>query len=420
MSCHEVAAATLSISHQNLGRDRQGQKLGGTVKVLVYPHNLAVGGVARNAIDLARAISTIGHDVAIFSNTDGRTAMLSALEETGVPHFRGHSFERRRRREDLQATIDRFRPDLVHCYQLGPTRDLVLGAHLQGLPLVTTDYDMKFERAIPRHLPLVMGTQALAEEAGRARPGPVHLLEPPVDTVADRPGIGGGLEFRRSLGLGVGDHLVVIVTRLAQWKADSVLTAMKLTTETAHDATLAVVGDGSAAPSLQEEARSINVKAGRVAVAFAGEMVDPRPAYDAADVVVGMGGSALRGMAFGKPTVVAGSRGFAIPFTEETAEWLLYHGFYGVGANDEGVAQAVFDEWLSDGTSRKAAGQFSRSIVEKRFSLTRASSALDGIYRETLELPIPPLARWEAATRQGGREVVRRVIDLVRRSRTPG
>ena len=41
---------------------------------------------------------------------------------------------------------------------------------------------------------------------------------------------------------------------------------------------------------------------------LAGEMLDPRPAYAAADVVLGMGGSALRGMAFGKPLVVQGVR----------------------------------------------------------------------------------------------------------------
>ena len=50
--------------------------------------------------------------------------------------------------------------------------------------------------------------------------------------------------------------------------------------------------------------------AGRQVVLLTGEIADPRPAYAAADVVVGQGGSALRGMAFGKPLVVVGEGRF--------------------------------------------------------------------------------------------------------------
>ena len=40
--------------------------------------------------------------------------------------------------------------------------------------------------------------------------------------------------------------------------------------------------------------------AGRTVISFAGMLVDPRAAYSAADIVVGMGSSALRAMAFAK------------------------------------------------------------------------------------------------------------------------
>ena len=50
---------------------------------------------------------------------------------------------------------------------------------------------------------------------------------------------------------------------------------------------------------------------GRQVVLLTGEIADPRSAYAAADVVVGQGGSALRGMAFGKPLIVVGEEGFS-------------------------------------------------------------------------------------------------------------
>ena len=50
---------------------------------------------------------------------------------------------------------------------------------------------------------------------------------------------------------------------------------------------------------------------GRDAVVLTGAMLDPRPAYAAADVVIGMGGSSLRGMASASPrssSALGGSR----------------------------------------------------------------------------------------------------------------
>ena len=62
-----------------------------------------------------------------------------------------------------------------------------------------------------------------------------------------------------------------------------------------------------------------------------GAMVDPRPAYAAADVVVGMGGSALRGMAFAKPVIVVGEKNFAEVFDQDTAQGFYDRGIYGLG-----------------------------------------------------------------------------------------
>ena len=68
----------------------------------------------------------------------------------------------------------------------------------------------------------------------------------------------------------------------------------------------------------------------RRVVVLTGQLADPRPAYSAADVILGMGSSALRGMAFGKPLVVQGERGFWELLTPDSASVFLRDGWYGV------------------------------------------------------------------------------------------
>ena len=73
---------------------------------------------------------------------------------------------------------------------------------------------------------------------------------------------------------------------------------------------LVIVGDGPARAELDALAASANARCGRTVATLVGAADDPRPWYAAADVVLGMGSSALRAMAYAKPLVVQGERGF--------------------------------------------------------------------------------------------------------------
>ena len=66
---------------------------------------------------------------------------------------------------------------------------------------------------------------------------------------------------------------------------------------------------------------------GRDVVLVTGALLDPRPAYAAADIVIGMGSSALKGMAFGKPLVVQGEQGFWKLLEPATLPIFLAQGF---------------------------------------------------------------------------------------------
>ena len=150
---------------------------------------------------------------------------------------------------------------------------------------------------------------------------------------------------------------------------------------------LVVVGDGPARPAVEEAAAAANARAGRRVVVLAGEMVDPRPAYAAADVVLGMGGSALRGMAFGKPLVVAGVGGFWKLLTPDSAPLFL-----GAGLGRPGHGLRLAERRARTGWSRSCArcwttrpagpgsAPTAASLVTERFSLDHAAAIQEEMY----------------------------------------
>jgi glycosyltransferase involved in cell wall biosynthesis len=152
---------------------------------------------------------------------------------------------------------------------------------------------------------------------------------------------------------------------------------------------LVVVGDGSARAEVEAEAERANARAGRRVVHLTGELADPRPAYAAADVILGMGGSALRGMAFGKPLVVQGELGFWRVCDKESVGQFLDGGWYGLGPGGEGdpCLRAELLPLLLEPDRRASLGEFSRRLVVQRFSLEHAAMVQLSVYERALELP---------------------------------
>jgi L-malate glycosyltransferase len=156
---------------------------------------------------------------------------------------------------------------------------------------------------------------------------------------------------------------------------------------------LVIVGDGPARDEIERRASRGNAVAGRRAVSLTGFMDDPRPAYAAADVVLGMGGSALRDMAFGKPLIVQGELGFWKLCTPETVEEFLEAGWFGLGnlaiAGDEtGIAagaeqlRAELEPLINDQALRNDLGRFGRTLIEARFNLEgEGNRAGEGLQR---------------------------------------
>ena len=145
---------------------------------------------------------------------------------------------------------------------------------------------------------------------------------------------------------------------------------------------LVVIGDGEARDALVARATDVNRRRGRGLIKLAGAEPDPREAYAAADIVLGMGSSALRAMAMGKPVVVQGERGFARVLQPSTLPLFLRQGFWGIGDRDsrENAVESLLVPLLESPALRGVLGAFGRQTVEERFSLVRATETLLHLY----------------------------------------
>jgi glycosyltransferase involved in cell wall biosynthesis len=376
------------------------------VRIAVYPHDLAVGGSQLNAIELGAAVHRLGHPTLVVGRPG---ALVDRVTELGLEFVELPAPSKRPSRRvalALRSLLREREIDVVHGYEWPPTLEAVWAAHGRRAAAVSTVMSMAVPPFIPHSVPLLVGTEQIAaaeRQRGRVQ---VQLLEPPVDLASNGPGLAvGAEEFRRRHGGGAGDVLVVMVTRLAhQLKLEGLLTAMTAVARlrSSHPVRLVVVGDGPARAVVQAAAEAANVASGAGTVVLAGELADPRPAYAAADIALGMGGSALRALSFAKPLVVQGEDGFWRTLTPRSVAEFLWAGWYGRGAGSDAGADALVAELeplLSDVAERLELGRYGRQLVVERFSLEAAALRQLAHYRAALAHSAPPheVARHEAA-----------------------
>jgi glycosyltransferase involved in cell wall biosynthesis len=203
--------------------------------------------------------------------------------------------------------------------------------------------------------------------------------------------------FREDFGLSRDTITLVTVSRLAEYqKADSIVRTIAVLRRLGRrlPLKLLILGDGAARSRLEALAAEANADLGRQAVVLTGALLDPRAAYAAADIVIGMGGSALRGMAFGKPVVIVGEGGFAEVFSPRTAPNFYHTGMFGRGDGDpenRNLSDALL-HLAEDATARSALGQFGRNFVTSHHSLDLITDRLARFCRqaqtETPRLPV--------------------------------
>ncbi|PJG51815.1 group 1 glycosyl transferase [Bradyrhizobium forestalis] len=366
------------------------------MKVLVYPHSMELGGSQLNAVQLAEAVRDLGHQVTVASETG---PLLDRVRETGLGHI---EIPRHRARPSphvsqmLRSIVNEGAVDVVHGHEWPPIVEAFLSVGLSTrAAVVGTVMSMSVPSFLPRSVPLTVGTEMIRRAAIAAGHQDVTLLEPPVDTKSDHPLVD-GTKFRVAQNIAPDELVIAMVCRLVpNLKLEGLLSACDAVGEMALDgrpARLLIIGDGPARASVEARAARTNALVGRNAVILVGEMSDPRPGYAAADVIIGQGGSALRGMAFGKPLVVIGEDGFSELLTPESAPTFLQQGWYGLGRGSRGAGagalRSALETVLASTSLRQELGGFGRRLVEHRFSLAHAARTIEQTYLHALRSKI--------------------------------
>lgn len=374
--------------------ERQNAAHGRPLKVLVAVHRLDVGGSQMNAIDLAAGVRDRGHDVVV-AGPPGPLVDAIRDRRLGYQQLEPHRVVRGaaafRRLLDVCRSV---RPDILHTYEWSPTMLATLGPHLlDRLPLTVTVNSMSVPDFLPRRLPLQVCSPLIASELDRHR-GALGVLEIPTDCSSQHPGISGSA-FREEIGLAADELAVVVVSRFArELKQQGLETLIRAATRLRRRLgfRLVLVGDGPAMPELRTLATEANRQLGCEFVVLTGARVDPRPAYAAANIVVGMGGSLLRAMAFGKACVVQGECGFWRILDLDSAPGFRWHGFYGIGpggTGEQGLA-AYLEQLLGDPSRRAACGDFALALVRRHYSLEDAVDKQIDWYRAVLAGGVAP------------------------------
>jgi glycosyltransferase involved in cell wall biosynthesis len=373
-----------------------------SARVLVFGHRLEVGGTQVNTIELAENLRDChDHNVTLFAAPGPMLDIVvrKNLDFVAAPDVRLHPSPVRIRA--LRAAVERFRPDIIHAWDWWQALEAYVGVHLpMGTPILVTDMMMELTKVLPKQLPTTFGIPALQRLAVSSGWRRADVLLPPVDTVSNMPGAADGRAFREQFDVGADEVAVVSVSRLAgEFKAGPLNDAMATVRRLGRQLPikLLIVGDGMARALLQNAADSVNAELRRAAIVLVGPMIDPRPAYAAADVVVGMGGSALRALAFGKPLIVVGKEGFARLFSPGSANWFHDSGMYGSAKDSvdgEGLSESLA-RLASSESLRTTLGMFGRDFVVKNHSLENIGAHLSNLLTSAIEensaLPLDPI-----------------------------
>jgi L-malate glycosyltransferase len=366
------------------------------MKILFFEKRLDVGGTQVNSIELAAAMRDChGHNVTFFAAPG---PMLELAIEKGLDFVAAPDepkpFSVARLRA-LSEVLENTRPDLVHVWDWPQCIDALYVASLHHrVPVMSTSMSMTVDRVLPRSLPTTFGTPQLVAQAKRLGRSNAELLLPPVDTVGNSIDMISRSTIRQRYGISPQDILIITVSRLVDWmKAESLIYTVQAIHRLAKRVSVRflVVGDGTARGQLEERADEANRELKRSVIQFTGHLIDPREAYAAADIVIGMGGSALRAMAFEKPVIVTGEKGFALPFNTRTAEYFYNCGLYGTWDGRDGSErlEKLIQELIDHREDWRDMGRFGRLFVERNFSLSVIAKNLSSSYENNLNrLPV--------------------------------
>ena len=349
-------------------------------RILVCPHDLAMGGSQLNALELAVRMQAAGHQVKIFAPPGVLRSQAASwgLDQEPCPEILQPSLAWSRQ---LSRLVRDWKPDVVHTYEWAPSLSAawLLPRH-PAVQHVATVLSMDVPDFLPATVPWIAGTEQLRRQLA-ARQIQAYCLPPVVET-GNEPEPDMAADPYREF---PGQLLISMACRMSRDldKAAGVLQAIdavrQLCTQT--PVRLVLAGEGECLEEIRRAASEANAAAAQEAVVVLGEVADPRELYARSDLSLGMGSSALRAMAAAVPVVVQGADGYWKLLDETSLPEFELNGFYGTGGGGTRQLLAILQQLAADRPRLDQLGKFAKAVVLARYSAAYATGQLEAIYR---------------------------------------
>ena len=366
------------------------------MKVLMVTMRMDIGGAETHILELCRAFVRRGISVSVASSGG---VYVTELEKLGIPHVTLPLAQKTpsallKASRGLSALFQKEKFDIVHAHARIPAFLCGKLHKKYGFRFVTTDHlDFRLTPLLKKLTDWGEFTFAVSEDLRRyllrnfsVNPEHIALTVNGIDTERFAP------EARNDL-LREKFHsqnraVVLHISRLEENLCLCVRALMGAVEKLNGKIQLVVLGDGSYASKLKEEASILNEKLGFEGVIFAGATTDVKSYISASDVVVSPSRAAMEAMACAKPTIVCGSQGFGGIFSEAITEEAIRSNFCFRGSALP-TADMLTDEIeriLSMNAEEKAAlCAFERAFIEKYYSVdVMAQTQLAG-YEKVLQ-----------------------------------
>lgn len=375
-----------------------------------YPW-LSLGGAPNTAITLARGLKERGHDIFFFTKTGGMNE--EQLRHAGIPVITApydallpHLYHLNPRAYRIfKATLESHRINIVHTFHLNSYFLALFAAPRMNIPVFfTAVWLLKISAPFPTYPGRVF---FVAEEfkdyaahlfGERTRelivlPNRLDLSKFRSDVEFD--------EFASRMNLPESGWKIAFMSRIDTIKMQSLrhaVRAAELLARSGKLVTLAIAGDGPLFTELESLTAEVNRTTGESVVRLLGTVHETPEFLSWSDIVLGMGRSALEGMACGKPTLVVGENGLAGVVEPERVSELQYYNFAGRNLTRPVAPELLADEItriMSDRERYDTLAAFARKHVLEHYDYQRGAERLEKFYEEALR--DPPLTRGDLA-----------------------
>lgn len=370
------------------------------MKVMYVVFEAKLGGHVLSAFTVAGEMKARGHEV-LFAGKSGRLTPRIEKEmpflELEIPIFNGERQTYFTRRSwgavaRLRRVIRENQVDVVHAFDAGSYMHCYLACLLEGKQVLCTIcggvdpyYDLP-----PCHRLIVFSQEQRNKMLSQWNWAPerVEIIRNRIDFTyiwdeAKRL----SAEELASFGIRTDLPLIVMITSFRGLQINGIYHLIDSLRIARRSSAFRMVFIGGEDEDVERRAEEINADHGAGTVVFVKPIEDAFRFLQHAVVVLGVGRCAFEGMAYGKPTIVIGDKGFAGVVDADTIDDLAFFNFSGrnqKAPDPPEVLAGVLSELLDNPELRRTTGEFGRRYVMEEFDVRVGARRVEAIYHAML------------------------------------